>query len=132
MPPVMGAAISDLVGSVQANLRQGLLWLPEEKVNPAVMELVTEADCSTSLVIGAATPQSPGNGLVDQPAMAHQVQSEIGSIDLQALRPSEPIGPGLGQGLPGNFWLSEALYKGDRLLAGIRRAYKQDHPPVLL
>src|SRR3972149_2923251 len=126
MPPGGGAAISELVASVQANLRQGLLWLPEEKVNQAVLELVTEADCSTSLVIGAAPPQAPGNGLVDQPAIGHQVQSEIGSIDLQALRPSEPIGPGLSQGLPGNFWLREALYKGDRLLAGTRRAPKKE------
>jgi len=39
MPPVMNAAISVLVAGVQADLRQGLVGLPQEKVNQAILEL---------------------------------------------------------------------------------------------
>ena len=67
---------------MQADLRQGQLWLAQQEKDQAVLQLVTETERAAGLVISTAAPKPAGDGLVDQPGVGHQVEGWVRRLHL--------------------------------------------------
>src|SRR5437764_1149047 len=79
MPPMINAAISELMSRMKSQLRKTSLRRPRQKYL-AVLELIAKSKRARLLPISCAAPQARGYCLIRQPQIRHQVERWIGRL----------------------------------------------------
>src|ERR1700737_1171378 len=90
MPPVQHVAFAELVRCCTQNMLTGQSWFGMHEPH-YVLQLVAKSKCSAGLIKAGSAPKATAQGLIEQPAVCHQVYRWVRSLYVNRAEGSRPI-----------------------------------------